>query len=137
MSLTREQARDEMLALFKTAWGSTYNVLWDDVAGAKPAADEPYARATVIHGAAGQRTMGGAGARRFSRSGSVIVQVFVPRGRGLALADQLSKVAVDAFEAQRTPGDVWFRNVRANEIGGQTTWFQTNVIADFTYDEIK
>jgi len=63
--------------------------------------------------------------------------VHVPRGRGFALADQLSKIAADAYEGQASPGGVWFRDVRVNEVPGQAGWYQVNVLVEFSYDEQK
>jgi hypothetical protein len=67
----------------------------------------------------------------------VTVQVFVPNGQGVTLADRLCKIAAEAFEGRHTPGGVWFRNVRMREVGPDGPWVQHNVVAEFTYDELK
>ena len=75
---------------------------------------------------------------RFRRFGIVTVQVFELSGDGLTSSDVLVDLALDAFEGEKTGLDrVEFRNARANEIGQDGPWFQTNVIAEFTYDRTK
>lgn len=50
----------------------------------------------------------------------------------------LAQCVSDAFEGIRTRNDIWFRNVRIREIGSsRKVWFQTNVLADFEYTEVK
>lgn len=137
MSLTYAQARDEILTLLKAAWDpTTYPMLWEDVVGAKPS-DGPYGAVFIRHAGGGGHTLGTPGNRRFTRQGTIFVQVHVPRGRGFALADQLSKIAADAYEGQASPGGVWFRDVRVNEVPGQAGWYQVNVLVEFSYDEQK
>ena len=70
----------------------------------------------------------------------MIVQIFVPLslGEGLLLDSKLAIIARDAYEGQRTVSDIWFRNVRINEVGSSSdAWFQTNVLAEFFYEELK
>jgi len=141
-----EQARDEMHAQFLTPWkaqsaavaGYVPDVVWDEEGKPGPKAhNKAWARCIVRHGGGSQRTLGGRGSRRFSREGFVFVQVFVPRGEGVTLADRLGKIASTAFEGNATPGGIWFRNVRAIEVGSDAQWYQMNVVAEFTYDDIK
>jgi hypothetical protein len=141
-----EQARDEMNAWFLEAWnaetaavaGYVPEVVWDETGKPGPMPQALcWARCVVRHGGGGQRTFGERGSRRFSREGFVFVQVFVPRSEGVTLADRLGKIATTAFEGNATPGGIWFRNVRANEVGSDAQWYQMNVVAEFTYDEIK
>jgi hypothetical protein len=155
-SLTYEQARDEILTAHKVPWdalttavlavavapaaGYVPTVVYDGVEPADVRAHGlAWTRLTVRHtpAGAGQRTLGETGNRRFARAGLVTAQVFVPKGRGVTLADRLCKIAADAFEGQHTPGGVWFRNVRMNEVGPDGPWVQHNVVAEFVYDELK
>lgn len=147
MSLTYEQARDEILGRFRTQWNADTPAVTDDYSvpevqwqGVRQSAPEdtasPWARVTVRHTDGDQATLGSSGSRLFSRDALVTVQIFVPVGEGLALADQLAKIAVDAFEGKKA-GEVWFRRVRVNEVGPDGPWFQVNVVAEATYDERK
>jgi len=139
MSLTFAEARDEILAVFKSAWDATgYEAIYEDVKKQRPDDDDPYAVVTLRHAAGFQATLAGAtGTRTFRRLGLLTIQVFTPIGNGLQDSYVLGKVAADAFEGSSTPGGVWFRDVRLNEIGRDGKFFQTNVLIDFQYDEIK
>ncbi len=143
-----EDARDLILGLFKdymednvlqiTLADDYPSVYYENLeSGELPPKDEPWFRLTVRHLEGDQSTLGGVGARRFSKTGLVTVQVFVPAGaRGQTLADKLGKMTVDAFEGKEA-GGVWFRRVKLNEIGPEGPWFQTNVTAEFTYEQTK
>jgi len=149
MSRTFAQARDEIHTLFKTAWDAGADtagkkVLYVDVKTEVPKTNDSnlnpdlWAKIFITHVEGSQATLGGIGGRLFSREGLVTVQVFTAIGTGLSIGDRVYKVVVDAFEGKvSSSGNVWFRNVRINEIGPEGSWFQTNILADFTYDELK
>lgn len=151
MSLTAAQARDEMSARFYDDWrskvplaysGGVPQVVWDGTADADdkgPRADRPWARVTIAHNVAPQRTFGEPGSRRFERLGLITVQVFVPLALedSVALAEALGTIARDAFEGKSTPGGVWFRNARLQEVGPDSPWWQLNIVTDFVYEELK
>lgn len=150
MSLTFEQARDEIHTLFKTAWdaGGSSNgvaVLYVDSKITVPKGDDadsnplPWARIAVSHSGGSQASLSGGigGAKRWSRIGLVIIEIFTPLGVGGVLADQLAKITVDAYEGKTTPGAIWFRNVQLNEIGANGAWWKNNIVVEFEYDEIK
>lgn len=100
--------------------------------------NEPWARVTIKWASGQGHTLAPVGSRRFDRRGTVTVQVFTPVGkRGLLLSDRLVKVAQDAFEANAPASGPWFRNVRSQDIGPDDAWYQVNVVAEFTFDEVK
>lgn len=135
MSLTFTAARDEILTLFYTAWVAHPDALqlffWD-VRHDSPEST-PFARIILRHA---EGNNDGITNKRFERSGVAIVQIFTLFGEGLSKSDILSKVAADAFQGKATPGGVWFRNVRLNEIGQDGEFFQVNILADFSYCEV-
>ena len=143
---TRAEARDEILLHFTTAWNAGTPpvplLLYDDKARDLPP-DAPYAKITIKHNVSPQVTIGatvanGGNGVRFRRFGIVTVQVFEISGDGLTNSDDLVDLALDAFEGEKTGLDrIEFRNARANEIGEDGPWFQTNVIAEFDYDRVK
>lgn len=151
MSLKTPQARDEILSRFYDDWlsksglvwsGGVPRVFWDakeEPKGSGPRPDEPWARVTVSHNISPQRTFGEEGNRRFDRLGIVTVQVFTPMSieQSVTLAEELGVIARDAFEGRSTPGGVWFRNARLQEVGRDGPWWQLNVTAEFSYDELK
>lgn len=139
---TPTEARDEILSAHKTAWdadatASLYPLVYWDVSGEKP--ETPWARVTVRHQDGEQVTLSNeAGQRRFRHFGVVTVQTFTKYGGGMSLNDELVAVSKNAFEGVTTsPGRVIFLNVRINEVGQEGHWFQTNVLADFEYDEVR
>lgn len=143
MTATVSQAKDEILAQYRTTWLADSTsvdvpIHWWNVRNQKPPTSGAWARITVQHAFGGQPTVGkNAGARRYRRTGLVTVEIWTPSGDS-TLADALSMIALSAFEGKRTsPGGVWFRNVRPNEIGQDGVWFKTNVLADFVYDEVR
>ncbi len=139
MTATFTQANSEILTLFKAAWDATgHPALYENVKGAPPTTQIPWARVSVRHGPSGPTSLsGGLGTQRFERTGLLTVQIFIPNGEGLSTGYNLGKIVADAFEGVASPLQVWFRNVRVNEIGSDGEWFQFNVLVDFAYDEIK
>ena len=137
MSLTYQQARDEITSLIHTPWAQahpTYVMLFDDRPGAKPDGNTPWARLTIRHNDGQNAALGN---KLFGRQGLVTVQIFTPQGEGLLTADILAKLVSDALEGKSTVGGVWFRNVRMREVGGDGSFYQVNVIAEFDYNEVK
>lgn len=139
MSLTYQQARDEMFSVFKTAWDATgYPVHYEDVYKPRSKDEKPWATVTLKHASGFQSTLSGVtGSKTFTRLGFITTQIFVPTGKGLQEAYDLAKVISDAFEGTSTPGGVWFSNVTLNEVGREGEFFQLNVVIEFRYDEIK
>lgn len=138
------EARDEINLHFTTIWnaqGTPPLLLYTDKKKDLPDSGD-YARITVTHDSAPQVTVGGristgGGGQRFRNFGIVTVQIFADSDDGLTTSDVLVKIALDAFRGQSTGQDrVEFRNTRMNEIGQDGPWFQTNVLAEFVYDEV-
>ena len=137
-------ARDEILLHFRTAWdlGTSTRLLYDDRHRDLPD-NAPFARITIQHNVSTQATVGGrissgGGGQRFRRFGLITVQIFSISGDGLTINDSLVQLALDAFEGTSTGADrVEFRNVRSNEVGQDGPWFQSNVLAEFTYDRLN
>jgi hypothetical protein len=137
-------ARDQILGHFKTLWDaaltsasiSDITIYYDDVLPAN--LPDTYARVTLRHNIASQKSMGETGNRRFERLGLLMVQLFTPSGEGQVLSDRLVQIVVDIFEGKKvSDSGVWFRNVRWVEVGPEAAWFQVNVIIEFEYDTIK
>lgn len=140
MLSTFTEARDDILGMVKTAWATagSYTLLYDDIKGVIPTTAVPFARAIVRHNTGRQSSLsGGLGTKKFTRQGVLSIQIFSVSGTGLQSADSLCKIMMDAFEGKASPNGVWFRNARINEIGADGFWFQTNVIIEFEYEEIK
>ena len=137
------QAEDEVLTLFRTAWqagapSAGLPLLSEDVA-ATPPTSGAWARVSFRNSTGRQASLSGeAGQRMFQHTGFVSVQVFTPTGDGKVLANQLAQIAKNAFEGTTTtPGDVRLRNARVVPVGQEGSWYQTNVFADFEYEEVR
>jgi hypothetical protein len=144
MSTTVAQARDEMLGVLKAALAaeSSYSsvlVIWDDTEKSPPKdVKVTWLRALVKHATGSPASLGGSDAKRkYKRTGDLIVQLFTPVGDGRSTADALVTIIMKAYEKGSTPNGVWFRNVRFKEIGLSDGWTQTNIYADFEYDELR
>lgn len=139
MSLTIEQAVDAMYGHLTTGWNnlpSPPTLLYEDRGQEIPGTDVAWARAEVRHNEGGQATLGEKGYRTFERIGFVTVQIFTPLNQGRAQSDKLAQAVIDIFEGETAGnGAIWFRRVRANEVGRDGGWFQINVLAEFEYDQ--
>jgi hypothetical protein len=69
--------------------------------------------------------------------GLLFVEVYIPAGNGLSLADQIVKVVLDDVEGQTTANGVYFRNAQVREEGVSGPWFLTVITVEFEYDEVK
>jgi hypothetical protein len=142
---TMAQADEEMGELFRQAWEveKGYICDWPNAKAATHAADEPWARWNLDYVGGRQLTFAKPGARKFTKQGLIYINVFSPLGVGLGDAREASEVAIKAYEGKRTPGDVWFRNVRIESEGHghgggrNKSWWTTLVVAEFTYDHLR
>jgi len=133
--MTPDQARDIILGVFKAAWDPRPAV-YDDVPGTIPTGEIVWARATIRHATASQTLAGEVGTRRFTEEGTVIVQVFAPVGDGSTACYAAAREVQNAFRDARN-SDVWFRDVRMNEVGTEGAFVQINVLATFSYDDVR
>jgi hypothetical protein len=141
--MTPEQARDAINSLFWEGWkdatpplnaGVAPEVAWQDQElTEQQTLDKVWVRFTVRHLDGGDTALGGS---LRETVGIATAQIFVPKNKGLALGDKLAKIVLDIFQGERTSG-VWFRNVRMRDVGPDKGWVQTNVIAEFRYDDLK
>lgn len=132
--MTPDQARDEMLAVFKAAWDTTgLGVTYTDVPGSVPSADEAWARVTLRHADGGQTGFGATEVKKYTNSGALTVQVFAPVGDGSTEAYRLAQLLLLAFSQAR--GSVWYRRMRIREAGADGAFEQINFITEFTYDD--
>lgn len=140
MSLTHEQSIDEMQGIAKDAWDTTpyagraeYENVADQIEG-----DDPWIRPTFRHGPSNQATLANdRGSRRFRRNGVFNIQVFTEPGLGLSRSLEMARIILNAYEGETSPGGIIFRNVTINEVGKRGNFYQSNVVGNFEYDEIK
>lgn len=138
-------ADKEMAELFRQAWevGKGYKCDWPNMKVLEHQEDEIWARWALDYVTGSQVTMAPANQRKFRKEGLVYITVFTPLGAGLISARDAAEVAIFAYEGQRTPSDVWFRDVRIDSEGhGQgsgknKSWWTTLVVARFTYEHLR
>jgi len=132
---SREQAVREIFQIVDAALlplVGAANILYPNRPEAKPAASSAWARVTLRHVEADQRSLQ-AQDQLYENEGILIVQLFEPSGRGLALST-LTTPMLQALRVTTTPSLVWFRRVTSAEQGISEHWYQTNVSAIFQYD---
>jgi len=136
--MTFGEAVDDINAMMLAAWTPTGHQLhWDNVRDQRDQSDNPWAVFVIRHATGQQDTLGGIGNRNFVRTGTAIATIFTPSGNGLSSSYALAKVVADAYEGQTSVNGVWFRNVRMQEIGRESQFYQINVLIDFEYNETK
>jgi len=130
-----------MASLFDLAW--QHAIDWPGKNFILPDASATWARWRLQYVLANQSSLSDVGGkRRWQRQGMVMVQVFTPLNTGTELLYSAAEIVVGAYEGKRTPGGVWFRNVRisgdsVSDVASEVTnWSQLNVLADFQFDQI-
>ncbi len=143
MPATRAQARDQISAMVRTAaianGVARGDIFYDGKQGRKPAEDEPvvpWLRILLRHQASAKTSLTGTGgASRFTRTGTLTIQVFAVSGDGLDSENILVSALQESIEGKATSGGVLFFDVTANEIGEDGPWWNTNITARVEYDE--
>lgn len=145
------QAYSEISALVKTVWdagaeSASLTIIREDtphdhpegITTGEPASNTAWARFSARPGNSNQRSLGNHnGERCYETVGIGTVQLFTPTGDGLRLSQILGRILQDGLRGAATsPGQVWLRNVRVIPIGRDGTFYQTNVVFDFTYYEV-
>lgn len=142
-SLTITQARDEIYTMLKTAWDAMsddYPLRFQGMAEADPSSQvtdhhpPAWARASIHHTDMGDDALGG---RLFYRRGLLMVELFTPRFDGLSTLDTLSQVVISAFQGQKSPSGIWFREVTFTETDSDGVYATGQVRARFEYNEVR
>lgn len=103
-----------------------------------PPADVSWVRFTVRHFGGGQESLGDVGARKYSRTGIVLVQVFTPQDEGARPADLLAHEARTLLEGINLSGTtIRLNNAEIREIGLIDGYFLVVVEAAFEYTETR
>lgn len=147
---SHEVARTDMYSAVKTAWDAGAStagktLLYANVTGDVPVDEvgatgepEPWGAVRLENSiSTAQSLRGEGGLRRFRRVGLLFVELYIPAGNGLSLADQMVKVVLDSIEGQTTANGVYFRNTQVREEGVSGPWFLTVITVEFEYDEVK
>lgn len=136
---TLAEAKDAMLTEYvnNTILASTQITLENEQF--EPPLDTPWVRASVRHFDGGQDSLGGVGARKFERVGSMFVQVFVPQDTGgTSAGDTIAHEARTLLEGKHLTGttvNLLTSNVR--EIGQVDGFYVIVVETGFIYQETR
>lgn len=128
-------ARQSIYQRFITEWANTSPFTFDNEKFDPPDTN-PWVRLTVRHTGSVQETLGRIGNRKFNRSGSILIQVFIATNLGTETSDDLVTPARNIFEGASFNG-VYANNSVVREVGIDGRWFQTIIETFFFYDEIK
>lgn len=151
MTTTYSEARNQINALFLAAWNagspaiSTYipEIRWKgDAKRELPDGSKFWCRVSIQTVLEEQSTLstceGKPGQKRYTASGLVFVQIFCPKSdtQAYSKGGKLAEVARNGFRGKSTPGKVWFRNARINELDPEELYERFNVVTEFEYDEL-
>lgn len=140
MPCSFSEAQDQVIGVFSTAWATLSPVPPVHYPDRVP--DEPFppksgtwARVTM-QDTEGDRVSLGRTAR-YRTDGVLIIQLFAPGGTGRQTTRALAELVLAAFRGKRTAGGVWFHRERAQDVGADGHWWQTNVVIEYQYDTIQ
>jgi len=145
MPATYEQADDEMMATFRTAWlagfeSSAIAVAWpnrrfdiDSVRQGDTGEAASWARITTQHVTGKNQSIGG---KLWRNRGLITVEIRVPGEQGNSLHRKLCSIAANAFRNNTTESGVSFSNTRLREIGNDGPWYRVDVLTEFQYSEV-
>lgn len=134
-SLTLPEAKEVILDHFITEWAAATAVDADNEEFTPPV-DADWVRIVTRHNDSNQESLGSVGNRKFTRGGSVFIQVFGRLNKGSGSADVLAQNARVIFEG-KTIGGIRFTDTIPREIGPDDAWYLINVEAIFEYTETR
>lgn len=138
---TYSEAILAMESFFKNNYSGDEVIIWGADA---PEKTDPYAgsdqqawlRFTINHSDGRQNTLGSPGSNRFRHIGIITIQIFTPEGNYAIKNRELANTVLEIYQGAVDSG-VYYENVTANELGNDGFgWYQTNVTAEFRYDNI-
>lgn len=148
-------ARDAIYSFFVAglaaqlpSWSSPV-IIYDGKHAPDPPVDmQPYIRAQLRHLDRNQRTVGGAGGRRFRAKFALTLKVYTALGEGndnyyvgstlYPGGDSIAKAMLATFEGKTTGIDqAQFYHVRSREVGEEEGRWLTLVTVDGDYDTVR
>lgn len=150
MGMNSRQARDAIYSMWKEAWEATDGwavldgvsveppVFYDNVApDTPPDANKIKVEVMVQHSDTPMASFG-SGRPNYDAVGFVVVKLFIPKDRGLTLADDMVNIVKRAFQGKRGTGvadSLVLRGVSTNEEGAKDRWFVIRTITPFEYED--
>lgn len=139
MSTTITEAQADIFSIVQAvANANGVATRYEAMPGSVPTSETIWIRPTLRHATGGQVSLTGAtGSIKWSREGTLWVQIFAPMGGGLSAAYEFAQKVLTAYQGVHTEHCVWFRNHRINEVGPDGEFYQINVLIDFIYEQIQ
>lgn len=135
-----EPARKLLENLFKTGWGSRTKIKWDNDAF-QHSANTPFVAFSVRWGIGQQVSIGPAGRRLERHSGTIVIQVFVPKNLGGKALGEHCDFAASLMRMQtlldQTAGvEVEIRSPQRIFVGESGEFRQENVFVEIQVDAL-
>lgn len=132
---TYTQAIDAIITKLQTVW--TDPIAFNNRPFTIPSTSTAWCRVTISHDKGDVVSLAAFNnRRRWGRQGYFTIQVFFPLGIGInyAILEQI----VEQYESGVSDQDIRFSNMRIKDIGEEVGgWYQTNIIVDFFFDEVR
>jgi hypothetical protein len=141
-SYTVQEAYDVIVNKFYTGWiNAGYvakNILYDDL-GDLPAADQIWSRVNYDVTDFRKRSLTSMNyGTAYERVVELNIQLFIPLVKGRLNRNLFKQNMVNIFEGGDTSlSAIWFRNIKAKNIGKDGPWYQMHLNVDIIYHEIK
>jgi hypothetical protein len=136
MSVTHNQARDIIIAAFRTGWSSATDVAYDNEQFTPTDSTSAWARFVVHFNGSKQVSIAPSGSRSFRRFGIVSIQIFTSVSDNTFNSDTYANTALSIFEG-KVISNVHFYDGGITTVGVDGKWYQQNVVIYFYFDEIK
>lgn len=152
MSMSPQQARKAMLAHVDTCWQAGSEAIVDYIPEIRwqgfelpdlPGANKFWMRVSTQGVANPQRghMMPEVGISKpvYDNIGFIMLQIFAPMKSvdSYEKGELLAGLGQGMFMATATGGSIWYRNPRIRELDNDGTWYRWNVIADYTFSQVK
>lgn len=141
-SYTIAEACDAVLSHYTNGWVTAgydvKNILFDDVSDDLPGADQIWSRATYKLGGARKASLSGFSGAKYSRSATLIAQLFTPNNDGAQKSNILAQAMLDVFEGDNTDlGPLHFNESKLVTIGNDANWYQVNLVINVNFSQNK
>ena len=113
---------------FKTIWGNTTAIAWDNI-DFNPSDDTEWVRIAIVPGEEQFVSMG-----KMRKVGVIIIQIFVPEFKGSKRSNELIDLTTKTWRNKEFSG-IRCREITVNRLGQSNGWFQTNVSIPFWKEE--
>lgn len=97
----------------------------------------PWARYRFQPATGRQTNIGNLGSvNRYESTGLITLEIRVPAGRGVTLANKLITLAQSAYRGKFTAGGAFFKNIRSRTVGIDGGYYRKDCLVDFQFDEV-